>query len=71
MAAESGIGAVKGKIKALREEKVQVEDSGKREILRQKIRRLKKKTRKLSRQASLRAQEAAAAPETPAGETPA
>ncbi len=59
MAAESGIGAVKEKIQALREEKVQVRESGKREILRQKIRRLKRRTRKLSREAKLKPQAAA------------
>ena len=62
MAAESGIGAVKEKIRALREDKGQVEESGKREILRQKIRRLKRRTRKLSREARLQEQNAAAAP---------
>ncbi len=65
MAAESGIGAVKEKIRALREEKVQVQESGKREILRQKIRRLKRRTRKLSRDAKLKAL-AAAEKEKPA-----
>ncbi len=65
MAAESGIGAVKEKIRALREEKVQVQESGRREILRQKIRRLKRRTRKLSRDARLKAL-AAAEKEKPA-----
>ena len=61
MAAESGIGTVKEKIRTLRKEKAQVQDSGAREILRQRIRRLKKKTRKLSRQAGLQVQNAATA----------
>lgn len=66
MAAETSTGAVKAKIRALREEKAGVQESGKREILRQKIGRLKKKTRKLSREAGLQAQDAAAAAVQPA-----
>ncbi len=56
MAAESGVSGVKEKMQALREEKVQVQEPRKREILRQRIRRLKRETRKLSREARLKAQ---------------
>ena len=62
MAAETSAGTVKQQIRTLREEKAGVEESGKREILRQKIRRLKRKTRKLSREARLAAAKAASVP---------
>ena len=62
MATETGIRAVKEKIQALREDKAQVQEVGKREILRQKIRRLKRRTRRMSRDAKLQPQNAAAAP---------
>ena len=66
MAEESGIGAVKETIRALRKEKAEEKDGSKRKILGRKIHRLKKKTRRLSQQAKLQAPTAAAAPQAEA-----
>ena len=66
MAEESGIGAVKEMIRALRKEKAEEKDGSKRKILGRRIHRLKKKTRRLSQQARLHAQTAAAAPQAEA-----
>ncbi len=80
MTADSGVGAVKEKIRALKAEKAEEKEAGKRKVLRRRINRLKKKTRKLSREAKVQAPSAAAAEATqaaapaeapPAAETPA
>ena len=66
MTADSGVGAVKEKIRALKAEKADEKEAGKRKVLRRRINRLKKKTRKLSREAKVQAQSAAAAEATQA-----
>lgn len=66
MTADSGVGAVKEKIRALKAEKAGEKEAGKRKVLRRRINRLKKKTRKLSREAKVQAPSAAAAEATPA-----
>ncbi|MDE0355028.1 MAG: hypothetical protein OXK20_05130, partial [Deltaproteobacteria bacterium] len=66
MTADSGVGAVKDKIRALKAEKAEEKEAGKRKVLRRRINRLKKKTRKLSREAKVQAQSAAAAEATQA-----
>ena len=52
---EYSIGVIKAKIRTLREKKAEVQEDNRKEILRQKIRRLKRLTRKLSRKAKLQA----------------